>query len=1116
MIVSKEITKPEINRLETTQTTFSKIEFNKNNIFFRSIPNEIAYDRVRIKNTGTTCIYFKWQKSVKPFNLGDKKSEGMDRFFCHYSDSKLFPDEEKEFIFSFFSEKNGVFYEDWALVTEPPLKNTNLTIHLNGMCLLIEDRYTETIKTLDLTLYEKSIKTMVEELVVDLITSIKADEPPLPDMSDPKIFKYFFLKYNKEYTVEFSNFTMQQFNHFISEVLDFIKVQNHVENMGVASAFSNDEMMGGENIPMEGSAIDMMQSSQALNKEEEPISYYWNGSIDVLKHKINTELNNTEIKSYLHFKLNNLIHMSLRKQPEDSLYYQLFRNQLIDLAMEIPEINNQIREELILPPFVFDYFTRQSLTTDKEINAYNNEQNKRKDEFYKKTKKKPPKNAEEEEKEINEFRIKFFDAVKDRLAEKSSMIAGINKIRAEIAENVLNAQLVDEECIDRLNRVKTIKTVKNEGLEGKTVVLRIDIEPQYYEPKYENSYDEEGNFKGKFLKEIDFPQAKEILLNTMSFLLDNRVKTLILLADFGPKTGYYLSDYSMKHFYDFLNKNNLVEQQINFIPNYLELLDFNRKIENEEYKDNSLLILENLNFLPEECLFETDSILENGVNRNLKYFTKMKLTEILSQKDIFINDSPIGIMKSQVPSVMNMQCTVKAIGQRLEAQLSKLTFFFQINSPNFLLIMGDNYAFNCSNPGSKLNCDFDQEIYNSLLTLNAIMQRFRVIFLLGKLALAFIQFLQKDFIFDLKYDANPVFHNLMKYILIKAHLYNIEIVFPDDVRVLHKGEFNKFVLAAQLSLLNNNVGVSKDGNLNFLKSSTKMVNKIKSQSSMMINLNQSPNTENMEGIEQIEQPPITDYVKNIKNLFRKEAEMEKVNLDDEDLENDPNYNKNKLEEFEKELLTYYKTEPLEFKSNYVKQFVEAQNINKPQKIFKNDLEIRNYHDYMYFKPVISLEPTSHINDKTEVMMGSLKSGSVNKSQLSQNIQPSPATFTTLIDEDYEIIDYGNKTYEKLNNYINSMNCVMWLGKLSPSIVENLFDNYSKLTRTMYDRKKYLLERFNEAQEEEEKNKRLHDSDLKAKKDLFNLFIKSKEVYEIIKLNLRKIHSLLQGNAPGVS
>jgi hypothetical protein len=70
--------------IDINQTTYSKLEFDKHDLFFRSFPNKISYDRVIVRNTGTTCIYFKWHKLNKPYNLQDKKSDGIDRFFCHY------------------------------------------------------------------------------------------------------------------------------------------------------------------------------------------------------------------------------------------------------------------------------------------------------------------------------------------------------------------------------------------------------------------------------------------------------------------------------------------------------------------------------------------------------------------------------------------------------------------------------------------------------------------------------------------------------------------------------------------------------------------------------------------------------------------------------------------------------------------------------------------------------------------------------------------------------------------------------------------------------------------------------------------------------------------------
>jgi len=66
------------------ETAQSQLEFSTHNLFFRPIPNKISFDKIIIKNTGKTCIYFKWQKFNKPFNIHEKKNDGIEKFFCHY------------------------------------------------------------------------------------------------------------------------------------------------------------------------------------------------------------------------------------------------------------------------------------------------------------------------------------------------------------------------------------------------------------------------------------------------------------------------------------------------------------------------------------------------------------------------------------------------------------------------------------------------------------------------------------------------------------------------------------------------------------------------------------------------------------------------------------------------------------------------------------------------------------------------------------------------------------------------------------------------------------------------------------------------------------------------
>ncbi len=67
------------------------------------------------------------------------------------------------------------------------------------MCLLLSEKYTHAISHIESSLSSNAIKTAMREYVLDLIDKVKEDEPPLPDMENPKIFKFYFEKYNREH-----------------------------------------------------------------------------------------------------------------------------------------------------------------------------------------------------------------------------------------------------------------------------------------------------------------------------------------------------------------------------------------------------------------------------------------------------------------------------------------------------------------------------------------------------------------------------------------------------------------------------------------------------------------------------------------------------------------------------------------------------------------------------------------------------------------------------------------------------------------------------------------------------------------------------------------------------
>ena len=219
--------KTSMDKSSNVEATYSKITFNKHELFFNSLPNIMAFDSVVIKNTGRTCVYYKWQKNNKMFKLEEKKSDGIDRFFCHYTDSKIFPDEERKFTFSFFSEKNGVFSEEWFLATTPPLKNCDLHLHLSGLVHKYVDQYSDKVKELDSKIEKSANKTNINEFVLDLIESIREEIPPKPNMNNEKIFKFYFQYYNKEYNVEFSRRVMMNLqklnNSVMNEILGIIE-----------------------------------------------------------------------------------------------------------------------------------------------------------------------------------------------------------------------------------------------------------------------------------------------------------------------------------------------------------------------------------------------------------------------------------------------------------------------------------------------------------------------------------------------------------------------------------------------------------------------------------------------------------------------------------------------------------------------------------------------------------------------------------------------------------------------------------------------------------------------------------------------------------------------------
>ena len=1003
-----------LDLIKGSNKVFTSLSFSKNNLFFKSKPKEIAFDTVTIKNIGTTCIYFKWQKNGNQNKIPEKKGDGIDKFFCHYSDSKLSPNESKEFYFSFFAERNGNFYEDWTLITSPQVKNINLNLHLNGLCIQIVDNYTDSVNNFNTQMQKSSVKTFIKELVLELISNIKHNEPALPDMSNVEDFKYYFIKLNKAYNVEYSKYAMDLFNTFSSNVINYLKQENSDES-------------------------------------------HWEGGIDQLKSFIK-KIKDTDTKNMLNFQLECIIHLSRERQTEDSPLYNSLKSLIEDLSLEIGDQINLIREELIFHPLIFDFLTRKSLE-NKELDKFNQEQKKKIDEFYKKNKKKQYKNNVEEETDLKIMKDKLFEKVENILHHKITQIYKEEQ-RQKLNNLVVNNNIFTDAYVNNfLAKVDTLKLFKN--IENQIVVLRIDINDSdvIYE---EDNQEYNDNYEKEYI--ITKIKGSDKIFKSLETLINLRAKIVIVLIDFGPKNGVFNHKYTTRLIKDYIVKENIYDQtSIEFEPSYEGLLYLNERLNEESpdinlypnLKENSVLILENINFNPEECGFElfelskqqiennasqfqesqiiqesqksmsksdkdkdksklydadmsknSNNIISNNsqsninVNANmfsqkmkLNYFSKVQfLKKICSNFPFYINDS-INSFYHKYPTIIDVQNSKRILGTRLEDQFSKITSFFTINTKNFLLIVG-----------SDLDNSLSADCFNTLLTVNTIMNRFKSIMLLGKFGILFSLLIQSEYHFGKEYTLPREFIDLMKYIIIKAKLNGIEIILPEDLRIFPTKEYNRFFGYDEMfystiyqSLLQNESGevpygpndiniknyvIKEKLNINDLIANG--LNSLKDNNEPLISENKE-NPSNDSNIKSTDKDFTTesqlnsyfkdgidyisfyiDYIRILEKREKKAKQIEEAATGDDELEENEDYKYYKLNISEIERLGLLEKESLKYDfKNKIDDFFKLQDVKLPKKMLKNEKEELEFLSKLYFNTTI-MPDNSHL--PTDVSM----------------------------------------------------------------------------------------------------------------------------------------------------
>ena len=213
---------------------------------------------------------------------------------------------------------------------------------------------------------------------------------------------------------------------------------------------------------------------------------------------------------------------------------------------------------------------------------------------------------------MEEYREKLMKQLSENICIKMDGI-GLENNKSKIKEELLLGNTLDEKYIERLSRIKTFNNVKMEGgFDNKYAILRIDLDQ--CKLVYVDDIDEEGNVIGN----------KDTMLQSLIYLLNNGVKVVLLLVDFGPKTAKYQVEYSLKYLTSYIEKN--LEHPTYFCKDFNELEDYNKKIDEEELKDNCCIVMENINFFMEECgieLIQDEIINPKNEEKSLSVYNKM-------------------------------------------------------------------------------------------------------------------------------------------------------------------------------------------------------------------------------------------------------------------------------------------------------------------------------------------------------------------------------------------------------------------------------------------------------------------------------------------------------------
>ncbi|EGR28466.1 phosphoglycerate kinase, putative [Ichthyophthirius multifiliis] len=257
---------------------------------------------------------------------------------------------------------------------------------------------------------------------------------------------------------------------------------------------------------------------------------------------------------------------------------------------------------------------------------------------------------------------------------------------------------------------------------------------------------EEKNYDISFLDE----DCVQEIIEQLKFLIEKQTKLVILIIHYDIPLGEYKLTSSVKFFFEYLKKQ-MESTQISFNENSTLIENFDEKIETEFFPENSILVLENAFFQPEEIQFKFD---ENNALVKYNLDDIQQYVNALSMYcPVFVLDDKDNLF-SRYSSVIRIKAENNVLGLNLANYIHQIGHLVSFEKKPFIMFVGGGLSAE-KIQGLDVLLEFVDELhlYGEIGMMFYIVQKLDI----EKIKLSFLQ----------QWKINSLERNIIKNILLK-------------------------------------------------------------------------------------------------------------------------------------------------------------------------------------------------------------------------------------------------------------------------------------------------------------------------------------------------------------